>query len=389
MIAGRAALVGIGSTDFMKDSGRTRSELAASAVLDAIYDAGLTVDEVDGLVGTYWGPVQDTVPPAELARTLGLDGVRFQLYDGVGGFNVCGMVTAAAAAVDAGICRAVVVYRAANGRSERAAPAAEMPGGSVEQWRVPFGHFHAATNFGPRFVAHMARYGTTHLDLGRIAVAQRDNALLNAKAQMRTPLTLEQHRDAPAVVDPYRLFDCCLQSDVAQAVVVSSVERARDLRHTPVTIAAVGGQVRPADVPLWQMNTRRSVDELYAQADATPGDLDFAQLYDPFTGTCLIHMDGFGLASEGELSSWLEGGGHLLDGTTPVNTHGGLLSEGHAFGLNHVVEAVQQLRPAGVRDDLCTGGHDFDRSHCRQVRDARLGLVCAEDGESSLLLRRG
>ena len=385
---GTTAIAGIGSTQFTKSSGRTRIEIACDAALAAIHDAGLGVDDIDGLVSTFWGPIQDTVLPAELAQSLGINGLRYQIYDGVGGFNVCALVATAAMAVHAGLCKNVLVYRAANGRSERAAPAAEVPGGAIEQWRAPFGQFHAAITFGPRFAAHMHRYGTTGIDLARVAVAQRDNAAVNTKAQMRQRITIDDHQASPWVVEPYRLLDCCLQSDVAQAVIVTSTERARDLRHGGVTIATAGGQARPAQLPLWQMNATRPVAELYARAGVTAGDIDFAELYDPFTGSCIIHMEGFGLTPEGEASAWLQAGQHSLDGRVPINTHGGLLSEGHAFGLNHVIEAVQQLRPGGVVDDLCIGEHSYDRAVCRQVRDPHVGLVCSEDGESALVLRR-
>ncbi|WP_433521505.1 thiolase family protein [Nocardia pseudovaccinii] len=237
--------------------------------------------------------------------------------------------------------------------------------------------------------AHMARYGTTSVDLARIAVTQRDNAAVNTKAQMRNRITIDDHQSSPIIVDPYHLLDCCLQSDIGQAIIVTSAERARDLRQGAVVIEAIGGGLRPSDTPFWSMNRPEVVTDLYARAGISAADLDFAQLYDPFTGSCLLHIEGFGLSPEGEFGAWAAAGNHTLDGATPVNTSGGLLSEGHAGGLNHVVEAVQQLRPNGVADDLCDGGHDFDRSRCRQVRDAEIGLVSAEDGESSLILRRG
>jgi acetyl-CoA acetyltransferase len=127
---------------------------------------------------------------------------------------------------------------------------------------------------------------------------------------------------------------------------------------------------------------------LYEAGGISAVDIDFAELYDPFTGMCLLHMEGFGLAADGEAAEWVREGGSGLDGTTPVNTHGGLLSEAYLGGYNHVIEAVQQLRPEGVIDDLCGTAHTFDRTRCRQIRNANLGLVCGESGESALLLRR-
>jgi acetyl-CoA acetyltransferase len=275
-----------------------------------------------------------------------------------------------------------------NGRSERPAldPQRTQAVGQ-RQWTAPFGVYHAADTFGPPVTAHMARYGTTSLDLGRIAVSQRSHALLNKKAMLRKPLTLDEHQQSPWLTYPYRVLDTCLTTDGAVALIVTSLDRARDLPHAPVSImAAMGGSLPPAHA--WETHAVRAAPALYAGAGITSSDVDLAELYDPFTGMCLLHMEGFGLAPAGEGAAWVRAGQSGLDGQTPVNTHGGLLSEAYIHGLNHVVEAVQQLRPGGVVDDFCDGPHDYDRAHCRQVRDAEIGLVCAEAGDSSLILRR-
>jgi acetyl-CoA acetyltransferase len=139
---------------------------------------------------------------------------------------------------------------------------------------------------------------------------------------------------------------------------------------------------------MWQIAASKSAKVMYDDAGISKDDIDFAELYDPFTGMCLMHMEGFGMAEEGEGANWVRAGGNGLDGSTPINTHGGLLSESYFNGYSHIIEAVQQLRPDGVIDDLCTGEHDYNRSRCRQVRDPKLGLVCGECGESALLLER-
>lgn len=138
----------------------------------------------------------------------------------------------------------------------------------------------------------------------------------------------------------------------------------------------------------WQTHAERAAPQLYRQAGVTVADIDLAELYDPFTGMCLLHIEGFGLAPPGEGAAWVREGNSSLDGSLPVNTHGGLLSEGYLQGLNHVVEAVQQLRSTGVADDFCRGPHTFDRTSCRQVRGAKMALVCGEAGHSALLLHR-
>jgi acetyl-CoA acetyltransferase len=234
----------------------------------------------------------------------------------------------------------------------------------------------------------MARHGTSSLDFAHLAVTQRRHAMVNTKAIMRSPMTVEDHQASRWIVYPYRLLDCCLVSDGAAAVIVTSASRARQLPRAPVYIhnATGGGTHGPEDqwTTVGRVNSRR----LYAGVGIEPRDIDFAEVYDPFTGMCLIHIEDFGLTEEGGSGSWVRAGGNGLDGETPVNTHGGLLSEAYVQGLNHVVEAVQQLRPEGVVDDLCEGPHTFDRSICRQVRSPSIGLVVGERGDSALLLRR-
>jgi acetyl-CoA acetyltransferase len=213
--------------------------------------------------------------------------------------------------------------------------------------------------------------------------------MLNEKAIMRQPMTLEDHQSSRWVVYPFRLLDCCLDSDNAVALVVTSAERARDMKQAPVYVmSAVGGSAAHEHRELWETHGAKAAPHLYGGAGITPRDVDVAELYDPFTFMCMTHMEDFGLVPKGEVGGWVREGQNGLDGKVPVNTHGGLLSEAYVQGLNHVVEAVQQLRPGGVADDLCQGAHTYDRSECRQVRDPNIALCCGEGGESSLLLRR-
>jgi acetyl-CoA acetyltransferase len=272
-----------------------------------------------------------------------------------------------------------------NGRSEWQ-PGRGQPVRAA-QFTLPFGLHVDAAIFGPHVTAHMARYGTTSLDFAHLAVTQRKHAILNRKAVMRTPITVEEHQNSRWIVYPFRLLDCCLQTDGAGAVVVTSAERARDLRHAPVYImAGVGGSAEGGE--WWETNGVHAAPFIYEAAGITPRDVSLAELYDPFTGICMLHIEDFGLAPRGEVGPWVTAGKNGLDGDVPVNTHGGLLSETYLQGLNHVIEAVQQLRPGGVVDDLCDGPHTFDRSVCRQVRSPEIALVCGESGASALLLRK-
>jgi acetyl-CoA acetyltransferase len=387
-IGNRTAITGIGWTEFTRAANRSVLALATEASLKAIEDAGLTTADVDGVV-TYFHN-QDTIAPRQLVQALGLEDCSFQVMSALGGGWACAAVATAAMAIHAGLCRNVLVFRAMKGRSDTGRPAQIAP--SEEQWSRPFGISHAAARFGPHVTAHMARYGTTSEDLGHIAVEHRRNARLNRKAMMTDPMTLADHQASPWLISPFRLLDCCIRSDGAVAIVVCASDRARDSRHGPVLIRAMmGGTLTHQHGTLhaeglWELYARRAAEKLYAAADLVPADIDVAELYDPFTGICLMHIEGFGLAEPGQGAARARAGDFGLDGAIPVNTHGGLLSEAYTHGLGHVIEAVQQLRPGGVVDDYCTEVHDHDRAHCRQVRDAEVALVCGECGDSSLIL---
>ncbi len=387
-ISNRTAITGIGGTAFTKSAGRSVLGLATEAGLNAVADAGLRTADIDGVI-TYFHN-QDTVPPRQLVQALGLEDCSFQVMSALGGGWACAAVATAAMAIHAGLCRNVLVYRAMKGRSESFPPAKIAP--NEEQWSRPFGISHAAARFGPHVTAHMARYGTTSLDFGQLAVTERRHARLNRKSMMTEPMTLDDHQASPWVIYPFRLLDCCIRSDGAVAIVVSAADRARDMRHAPVYLRSmIGGTLTNQSGTLhadglWQLYASKAAPKLYAGAELTAADVDIAQLYDPFTGICLMHMEGFGLAAPGEAAARIRAGDIGLDGAIPLNTHGGLLSEAYMHGLGHIIEAVQQLRPGGVVDDFCDGAHDYDRAHCRQVRDPKVALVCGECGDSALLL---
>ncbi len=382
----QTAIAGIGWTAFTKASGTSVLNLTVEASLNAIADAGLTVDDIDGVLN-YQYNTTDSIYPRELSYALGIKNCNFQILDAHGGTSACSLIATAAMAVYAGLCKNVLVFRSLNGRSERRGGGTRLPEGSG-QWNVPFGSTHAAAIFGPFYTAYMAKHGATTEDLAHVAVTERKHAALNTKAQMRKPITVEEHQNSPWIVYPFRLLDCCLQSDGAMAVIVTSTERARSLRQAPVLISGfMGGIYPPQPDPTWEIEGVRTAPILYERSGLTPKDVDFAELYDPFTGMVMLHAECFGLAAPGGAPELFRSGAAGLDGSMPINTHGGLLSETYMQGLNHVVEAVQQLRPGGVVDDLCTGPHDYDRTHCRQLRDPHVGLVCGECGGSSLLLR--
>jgi acetyl-CoA acetyltransferase len=387
-IKDKTAIVGIGWTAFTRRSGVRTLTLAAQASLMAINDAGLQVQDIDGVV-SYFHKRPETQEVRDLARALGLKKCNFQFFsDGGGGWN-CGAVLAGAMLVHAGVCKNVLVFKSQNryseGRAARAERAHDVSG--ADQFTVPFGAHHAAATFGPHATAHMARYGTTSLDFAYLAVTERSHAMLNKKAMMRKPMTIGEHQSSRWIIYPFRLFDCCQETDGAVALVITSAERARDGKHAPVYImAGIGGSGQTSG--LWETNGVNAAPPLYEGAGITPRDVSIAEIYDPFTFMCMVHIEDFGLVNKGEIGPWVTAGHNRLDGALPVNTHGGLLSEAHIAGLNHFIEAVQQLRPEGVVDDLCEGPHTYDRAICRQVRDPDIALVCGEGGGSAMLLRK-
>ena len=385
----KTAIAGIGWTEFSRHSESTVQDLALRASINAINDAGIVPQEIDGIVSHFHRHL-DTVSPNEMVHALGLTKCNFEVFNSTGGsWNVSATMTAASL-VFAGICKTVLVYRAMNryseGRARRVRRADDVEGS--DQFRTPFGNHHAAATFGMRATAHMEKFGTSSLDFAHLAVTERSHAMLNKKAMMRKPMTMDDHQNSRWIIYPFKLLDCCQESDGAVAYIVTSAERARDCKHPPVYIMSGVGGLGPTE-GLWETNAANAAPLLYEGAGITPKDVSVAEIYDPFTFMCMTHIEDYGFCKKGEVGGWIRDGHNKLDGDIPINTHGGLLSEAHIHGQNHVIEAVQQLRPEGVVDDLCEGPHTYDRSLCRQVRNPEIALVCGEGGGSSLLLRRG
>jgi len=377
----QVAIAGIGCTEYSKDSGVSTLTLASRAIMAALEDAGLDADAVDG-VATF--RVGDSVLPAVLTQALGVRDPRWYLDQFGGGRVSHAIVGQAALAIHAGIADTVVCYRALNARSEFRMGGTGRPlVDAVEtQYQAPYGYFVPPQQFAMAARAHMEKYGTTQEQLGRVAVQQRANAVLNERAMMREPISLDDYAASRWVVEPFRLFDCCLETDGAVALVLTSAERARDLKKPPVLISGAawgGGQTLYSNQ---QPDTTRSAaadvaPRLFEMAGVGPGDIDVAQLYDCFTYSVLVQLEDYGFCAKGESGAFVASGATARDGTLPVNTHGGFLSEGYVHGLNHVYECVSQLR---------------GEAGARQVEGARVGLSTAQPGyiagnASALVLR--
>jgi acetyl-CoA acetyltransferase len=347
---GQAAIVGIGCTEFSRDSGVSTFTLAARAVKAAVKDAGLQVRDIDGLA-TFG--VNDSISPNVLAQSLGIQSMRYYVDQWFGGSVSLSILGHAALAVSAGVADCIVCYRALNGRSE-----IRMSGSSPSRLRPPWdmqfkvsaGYFAPSQEIAMAARAHMLRYGTTAEDLGRIAILSRQNACDNERAMMREPITMDDYLASRWIVEPFRKLDCCLETDGAVAVAVVSAERARDLPHRPVLIqgAAWGGGVNIVNngyTDLAESPAKLIAPRLYEAAGMSPADIDFAELYDCFTYTALSQIEGYGFAEPGGVPAMLaDGAFDRTTGSLPINTHGGLLSEGYIHGMNHVFEAVQQIR---------------------------------------------
>lgn len=360
-LSGKAAIVGIGATEFSKASGRSEMSLACESVLAAIQDAGLQPSDIDGMV-TY---TAETNPEIEVARHVGIGSLRHFSRVHHGGGAACGTVTMAAMAVATGAADAVVCYRAFNERSGRrfGSGVQDLPRSSTAEsaayaWTSPFGQLTPAS-----WVAMMARrymhlYGVTSEDFGRVAVADRKHAATNPKAWFyEQPITLDDHQNSRWIVEPLHLLDCCQESDGGQAMVVVSADRAKDLPNKPAYVRAAAQGSGPEQ---WSMTSfyrddiaqlyemKVVADELWSSSGLGPADIQTAVLYDHFSPFVLIQLEEFGFCKRGEAKDFIRDGRIELGGELPINTHGGQLGEAYIHGMNGIAEAVRQVRGTSV-----------------------------------------
>jgi acetyl-CoA acetyltransferase len=352
-LGGRAAVVGIGATEFSKDSGRSELTLAVEAVRAAIDDAGLSPADVDGMV-TF---TMDTNPEITVAQAAGIGELSFFSRVHYGGGAACATVQQAALAVAAGVAEVVVCYRAFNERSGRRfgsgvqqrEPSAE---GAALGWNLPFGLLTPASWVAMTAQRYLHAHGLTPEAFGQVAVAGRRHAARNPAAYFHgRPITLDDHASSRWIVEPLRLLDCCQETDGGQALVVTSVERARDLPRPPaVVVAAAQGAGRAQE----QMTSYYRDDltglpemgvvarQLWRSSGLGPGDIDVGILYDHFTPYVLMQLEEFGFCGRGEAAEF------VAADALPLNTHGGQLGEAYLHGMNGIAEAVRQLRGTSV-----------------------------------------
>lgn len=374
---GQACIVGVGETAYTRGPGSGMSVLGLQlqAAMRAIEDAGLTNKQIDGIM-----PFPGLGTAEAFAANLGVENLRFATTVNMGGAAPVASLGGAVTAVIAGVANYVLIpggWNAYSGRRTREAVAADtsaLPGREIARdYYIPFGLTAPPQWYALMARRHMHEFGTSPEQLGAIAVAMRKHAQRNPRAVMYgKPLTIEEYLASPMIAAPYRLFDCCLETDGAAAVVVTTEERARGLKQKPVAILGVAsGQPYPADEitnrkDIFRTGLSIAAPEAFARAGLTPNEVDFAQIYDCFTFEVLQQIEEAGFCKRGEGGAFVEGGRIELGGELPVNTHGGLLSEAHVLGLNHIVESVRQLRGAagerqvpGAAVGVVTGWGDF------------------------------
>ncbi len=365
----KVALTGIGMSEIGRRLMRPPLSLTIEACERAIADAGLTIDDIDGL-STYpggggFGPFSEGGVTA-LESALG---IRPTWHNGgIETFGPGGSVIAAMLAVAGGLARHVLCFRtlweATHGELMKQGKIAPMM--RTDPWFFPFGAVSAAHTLAQNAQRHFHRYGTTRETLGWIALNQRANAALNPTAIYRKPMTMEDYLEARMITTPLGLYDCDVPCDGAVAVIVSHVDVARDMAKPPVFVEAVGTQI--IERLDWDQSTLTHEPQSLGQAahmwtrtSLRPNDVDVAELYDGFTINCLSWIEALGFCGIGEAKDFLDGGHNIArDGLLPLNTHGGQLSHGRTHGMGLVHEAVTQLRgEAGER----------------QVQGARVGVV--------------
>ena len=361
---GKTAVTGIGETAYTRGSHKSALALMLEAALHAIADAGLSPKEIDGVIPYSLGPVAE-----EIMANLGMEDVRFSAQTPMGGASSVAALQAAAAAIHAGVCNHVLLVLGRRGYSDSriATRLAAMPQFRlISEHENPVGAIAPAQLYAPMARRHMELFGTTPEQFAEVAVTMREHALLNDNAIMKQPLSAEDHHNSRMISDPFRLFDCCLESDGATAVIVSSAERARDMPQHPINILAVaeGHPDSPGTITqrtdITTLGLAKAAPRAFEMAGVKHADIDVAQIYDCFTYTVICQIEDLGFCKKGEGGTFVEGGRLKLGGELPVNTHGGLLSQAHIAGMNHIVELVRQLR------------HDGGQA---QVKNAQTGLV--------------
>jgi acetyl-CoA acetyltransferase len=381
----KVAVVGIGETEYLSNSGRRPKELIIEAVHKALDDAKLTPGDIDGMVGGFTGP--QIFSYSDLAHNIG---IKYRFHGDMGDYS--GSNTSsfhlAALAIASGMADVVLTYctttygslmKILDGGLEEETEGdvtKVVPMGMKDSFEAPYGSSLPGIFFAQMANRYMHDYGITKEQLvkylGAIAINQRYNAILNGKGVMKRQLSYEDYINSRTIVDPLKRDDCYVISDGACAWIITSTERAKDCPNIPVYVTGMGYSCTPmgsADAfsqkvggYLYKQHEKSSLEQALQMADITREELSFAEIYDSYSIQLLLALESLGFCEKGEGGSFVESGAIGLEGPLPVNTHGGHLSHSCIYGATHVVEAVHQLRgEAGA---------------C-QVHDAKIGMVSA------------
>jgi acetyl-CoA acetyltransferase len=369
-----AAIVGIGHTEFSKNIGRPERTIALEAISAALNDAGVSPREVDGLVKFS---LENTME-VEIARNLGIPNLTFFGDVAYGGGAGCGAVGHAAMAIATGVAETVVVWRARNrgsGGRPWATRGTNRVGGEFA-WFLPWGLSRPVDQIAMLTRRRMIELGSTDQHLGAVATAFREHAQRNPNAMMQKPMTMEDYKAARWVSEPLRLFDCCLESDGALALVMTTPERARDLKQPAVLVRAASQGLGPDHLVMANYFTpnpmetpaRFAAQELWRLADMSASDISCAQFYDAFSPLVIISLEEYGFCKPGDGGPFAAEGNLRLGGALPSNTSGGSLSEAYVHGMNLILEGVRQIRGTstsqvqGCENVLVTSGNGVPTS---------------------------
>jgi acetyl-CoA acetyltransferase len=380
----KACVTGIGETVYMRGSTSSAFELQLQASLAAIADAGLKPAQIDGVIpiGIVSGTADDFID------NFGIPDLKFSTLVPHGGASPVMALQSAAAAVAAGVCSHVLITFGRNvtaaALTRAGARIHTMPAFHfVTEFEYPFGAIAPAQLYAPMARRHMELYGTTEAHFAEVAIACREHALRNSNALMKKPITQEDHHRSRMIADPFRLLDCSLESDGGAAIVVSAADQAADLRQRRVYISGVaeGHPDSPGAITqrpdMTSLGLAKCAPRAFQMAGVTPQDMDLLEIYDCFTYAVIRQLEDLGFCAKGEGGPFIADGRLRPGGALPTITHGGLLSQSHVWGLNHVVELTRQLRgQAGLA----------------QVPGAELGLVTGygDMGDGAVaILRRG
>ncbi|MCB1475389.1 MAG: transporter [Rhodobiaceae bacterium] len=388
-ISGKAAIVGIGEVGYFRGTDMSILQMVSKASMDAIKDSGLSPKDIDAVI-----PPPGFVAWDEIAAQVGIPEVRYTACPQMGGASPVAALITASMAVATGMANAVLVPIGWNGYSairprpdarpnKRRFTAAFFE--TVRNYYAPYGLRSAPWWYSLYLQRYVKHYNVPPEAAGAVAIACRKHAQLNDLAVMRDrPLTMDEYLASTFISEPIRKHDSCVETDCAAAIVVTSAERARDLKHTPVTVlgGAEGHPNRPDELinrkDILKLGLDYAAPRAFAMAGVTPQDMDFLQIYDCFTYVALLELEALGYAERGGAADFVKDGNIELGGKFPMNTHGGLMSQGHCWGMNHIVEATRQLR------------HQAGRS---QVKDCEIGLVTGYgdlgDGTIAILGRNG